>query len=80
MICPKCKKKIEYVYFAIAPDNSPGTGNIKVDDNGACIGEANFDYVDDPNNGYCPDPTFTCPICKSDLTPWIDDNDFWDLC
>jgi len=79
MKCVNCKQKLKYVYFEIEPDRSPGTGNIEIDDNGACIGEANFDYVDDPTRPD-PDPVFTCPICKFDLTEFIDASEFWDLC
>ena len=79
MICPKCKKKMSYVDFEIEPDSSPGTGHIEIDENGACVGDANFDYVDDPT-GPDPDPAFTCPICQFDLTEHIDASEFWDLC
>jgi hypothetical protein len=79
MICPKCKKKIKYVYFEIEPDNVPGTGSIEIDEGGVCVGEANFDYIDD-FTGPDPDPTFTCPICNFDLTHDIDADEFWDLC
>jgi len=78
MKCPKCKKKITYLEFVVEESAVPGTGNVKVNDDGVCIGEPSFDPMD--LTGADPDPNFFCPGCEKDITQYVDADDFWDLC
>ena len=78
MICPKCHKNSDRINFEIEPDMISSTGSIDIDDNGVCIGGKYVDYIYSPT-GPEPGVIFTCPICKFDLTEFIDADEFWDL-
>lgn len=79
MKCPKCKKEITYLEFFIEQTAAPGTGSVKVNSDGVCVGEPDFDPMD--LTGPDPEPEFYCPECQSDITKYIiNAEDFWDLC
>jgi len=79
MKCPKCKKKIHYLEFVVDPEDSPGTGHVRVDKDGNLYDEPDFDPMD--LTGPDPDPAFYCPTCNKDISEYIKNAEgFWDLC